>query len=71
MRLPLISPSALTGEQRPLYEDMREGIKSHFGSFVNVRSDGALVGPWNPWLHDPKFGKPVWDLVKTVVARPT
>src|SRR3954452_10923785 len=70
MRLPFISPSALTGEQKPLYEDMREGIKSHFGGFVNVRPDGALVGPWNPWLHDPKFGKPVWDLVKTMVAAP-
>jgi 4-carboxymuconolactone decarboxylase len=70
MRLPVLSPAALNDEQKPLYEDMRKGIKSYFGGFVNVRSDGALLGPWNPWLHAPKFGKPVWDLVKTMIADP-
>jgi hypothetical protein len=27
-----------------------------------MRDDGALLGPWNPWLQEPKFGKPVWEL---------
>jgi 4-carboxymuconolactone decarboxylase len=71
MRLPILVPAALESEQRPLYEDMRKGIKSHFEGFSSVRSDGALLGPWNPWLHDPKFGKPVWELVKTMAADPS
>jgi 4-carboxymuconolactone decarboxylase len=70
MRLPILSPAALGCEQNPLYEDMRNGIKSHFEGFASVRSDGALLGPWNPWLHEPKFGKPVWELVKAMVANP-
>ncbi|WP_426426116.1 carboxymuconolactone decarboxylase family protein [Bradyrhizobium genosp. A] len=71
MRLPVLSPTALRDEQKLLYEDMRKGIKSHFGGFESVRSDGALLGPWNPWLHEPKFGKPIWELVKTIVANPS
>lgn len=70
MRLPVLSPAALRDEQKPLYEDMRKDIKSYFGGFESVRSDGALLGPWNPWLHEPKFGKPIWELVKTMVANP-
>jgi hypothetical protein len=34
-------------------------IEKYFQGFVNVRDDGALLGPWNPWLREPKFGKPV------------
>ncbi|MDM5175968.1 carboxymuconolactone decarboxylase family protein [Massilia sp. DJPM01] len=52
MRLPLISPSELTPEQQPLYDDMRKGIASNFNAFVSQREDGALMGPWNPWLPD-------------------
>jgi alkylhydroperoxidase family enzyme len=29
------------------------------------------LGPWNPWLHEPKFGKPVWELVKAMVSKPS
>jgi alkylhydroperoxidase family enzyme len=71
MRLPVLSPAELTDEQKPLYKDMRAGIQSHFKGFLNVRSDGALLGPWNPWIREPKFGRPVWELVKTIVAQPS
>jgi len=50
MRLPIIPPSDLNAEQQPLYEDMRLGIAANFQGFVNVRDDGALLGPWNPWM---------------------
>lgn len=66
MRLPLIPPSALTPEQRPLYDDMREGIGKSFHDFAAVREDGALMGPWNPWISEPRIGKPIWDLVKAL-----
>ena len=71
MRLPLVSPPNLSPEQGQLYDDMRQGIESNFKGFEAVNSDGALVGPWNPWLHYPKFGGPIWELVKVLSTSPT
>lgn len=71
MRLPLISPSSLSAEQKPLYEDMRKGIETNFKGFTAIDGNGALIGPWNPWLRFPKFGKPVWELVKALSSAPT
>ena len=69
MRLPLIAPSELTDEQRPLYEDMRQGIASNFNVFKTITKDGALMGPWNPWLHEPAIGKAIWDLTLAMTAK--
>ncbi|HWY66287.1 MAG TPA: hypothetical protein VNX61_13835 [Rhizomicrobium sp.] len=69
MRLPLIAPSELTPEQKPLYEDMRKGIASHFNLFQVERDDGALMGPWNPWLHEPVIGGAIWNLTLAMTAK--
>jgi 4-carboxymuconolactone decarboxylase len=45
MRLHIIPPSNLNAEQKPLYDEMRHGIAANFQGFVNVRDDGALLGP--------------------------
>lgn len=71
MRIPLISPLELTEEQKPLYSDMKKGIASNFNAFIAIAPDsdpkaGALMGPWNPWLHSPKIGKAVWNLTKAM-----
>ena len=71
MRLPLIAPADLTPEQRPLYDDMRTGIEKNFQGFKTISKDGALLGPWNPWLHEPKFGKPIWDLTLALSVSPS
>jgi 4-carboxymuconolactone decarboxylase len=71
MRLPIIAPDRLSDEQRPLAADMKEGIAKSFQGFVNIRDDGALLGPWNPWLSEPKFGKPVWELTKVMASNPS
>ena len=71
MRLPLIAPADLTAEQKPLYEAMRQGIASNFNAFKTVREDGALMGPWNPWLHEPAIGKAIWDLTLAMTANAT
>jgi alkylhydroperoxidase family enzyme len=71
MRLPLIAPADLTPEQRPLYDDMRKGIAGNFSAFKTVREDGALMGPWNPWLHEPVIGKAIWDLTLAMTAQAT
>jgi alkylhydroperoxidase family enzyme len=26
------------------------------------------MGPWNPWLHAARFGKPIWELTKAISA---
>ncbi|MGL4312691.1 MAG: carboxymuconolactone decarboxylase family protein [Sphingomonas sp.] len=71
MRLPLIDPAQLTDEQKPLYEDMKAGIASNFNDFQTVDANGALMGPWNPWLHEPMIGKAVWDLTKAMSMQAT
>jgi alkylhydroperoxidase family enzyme len=71
MRLPLIPPAELTPEQRPVYDDMRAGIEKNFQGFKTIAADGALMGPWNPWLHEPKFGKPIWDLTLALSISPS
>lgn len=71
MRLKPIAPADLTPEQRTLYDDMREGIATTFKGFIATREDGALLGPWNPWLHEPAFGKASWDLVRALADNPS
>jgi 4-carboxymuconolactone decarboxylase len=71
MRLSIIAPDELSDEQKHLAVDMKEGIAKSFQGFVNIRGDGALLGPWNPWLHEPKFGKPVWELTKSMASNPS
>src|ERR1700684_2466476 len=71
MRLPLIAPADLTAEQRPLYDDMKAGIEANFQGFKTIAENGALLGPLNPWLHEPKFGKPIWDLTLALSVSPS
>jgi 4-carboxymuconolactone decarboxylase len=70
MRLPLIAPSKLNAEQQRLYDDMRHGIEQNLKGFTAIDDAGRLIGPWNPWLHFPKFGGPVWELVKALSTSP-
>lgn len=71
MRLPPIAPADLTEQQKPLYEDMKRGISSNFNDFKTVDGAGALIGPWNPWLHEPVIGKAVWELTKAMSMQAT
>ncbi|MGO8920786.1 MAG: carboxymuconolactone decarboxylase family protein [Stellaceae bacterium] len=71
MRLPLIAPADLGSEQRPVYDNMRAGIEKNFRGFKTIAANGALLGPWNPWLHEPKFGKPIWDLTLALSVSPS
>src|SRR5215468_9895748 len=71
MRLRLIAPADLSPEQSPVYEDMRTGIEKNFQGFSTIAKNDALMGPWNPWLHEPKFGKPIWELTKALSFSPS
>jgi 4-carboxymuconolactone decarboxylase len=71
MRLPLIPPSELGVEQRPLYDDMREEIGRDLQGFKAIDDSGALIGPFNVWMRAPKWGRPIWDFLKAMYAAPT
>jgi 4-carboxymuconolactone decarboxylase len=71
MRVPPIAPADLTAEQRPLYDDMLEGIRQNFRGFTSTDDKGAMLGPFNPWLHSPQWGGPIWELVKSLSVSPT
>lgn len=70
MRLPQLDHSALSGERRALYEDMKAGIQANFKGFTAIDADENLVGPWNPWLTFDRYGGPVWSLVKALAQSP-
>jgi 4-carboxymuconolactone decarboxylase len=70
MRLPLLPPSSVPPAKRPLYDDMKRGIETNFKGFQAIADDGALIGPWNPWLQFDKFGGPVWELTKAMSTSP-
>ncbi len=71
MRLKPIPPEELTAEQRPVYDDMKAGITKGFSGFKAVREDGALIGPWTPWLHAGRTGKAIWELTKALSSDST
>jgi alkylhydroperoxidase family enzyme len=66
MRLPLLSPSGFSPEQKALYDDIMEVVDAHFGNFVVKRKDGALMGPFNAMLHFPVFGRAAWAMNRTM-----
>jgi 4-carboxymuconolactone decarboxylase len=73
LRLPPIPPATLTETQKSLYADMKKGIASNFNLFLTVAPEGganagALLGPWNPWLHEPRIGAAIWELTKAMTA---
>jgi len=64
-------PDQVIATLRAVYEDMKAGIASNFNVFKTIREDGALMGPWNPWLHEPVIGKAIWDLTLAMTAKAT
>jgi 4-carboxymuconolactone decarboxylase len=71
VRLPLISPSELDPEQRPLYADMVGEIRRNYVGFKAIDDAGALLGPFNAWIRAPKWGRPIWDMLKAVATLST
>lgn len=71
MRLPLIEPVRLTPEQRSLYDEMRIGIASSYAGLTIESKQGALAGPFNPWLHQPDLGKAIWELNRALATATT
>ncbi len=68
MRLPTLAPDQLTPEQRQLYDRNREQIAHGFTSFKTAREDGALLGPWGVFLHEPPVGQAHYDVIGAITA---
>ncbi len=68
MRLPTLPPDQLTAEQRALYTRNREQIAHGFTAFRTMREDGALLGPWGVFLHEPAFGQAHYDVIGAITA---
>lgn len=66
MRLPPLTVEELSVDQRGLYDDIVDVIEKHFGELVTRRHDGALIGPFNGWLHFPQFGSAAWAFNKAL-----
>ena len=68
MRLPTLPPDQLTPEQRALYDRNRLQIAHGFNAFRTTREDGALLGPWGVFLHEPPVGQAHYDLIGALTA---
>jgi 4-carboxymuconolactone decarboxylase len=68
MRLPLITPDRLSPEQKPLYDAFRHQIEGGYTGFKTVADDGALLGPWSVWIHEPAVGEAVRRLLDAVAG---
>lgn len=66
MRLAPIAPKDLSPQQLALHNAMKASIEKYLGGFIWQRADGALIGPFNPLLHFPQFGKPILELFRAL-----
>ena len=68
MRMPTLTPDALSPAQKALYDRNRRQIAHGFTAFTTARDDGALLGPWGVFLHEPAVGEAHYDLIDAVTA---
>lgn len=70
MRLQYLTPAELSADQKNLYNDMAAGIARSYHGVQTKTPSGALVGPFNPWLHEPDFGDAIWRLNRALNKSP-
>lgn len=66
MRLPPIAPAELRPDQQSLFDAMTAGVAAKYDAFITARQDGAMLGPWNAWLHDPELGQAFWTVTQAM-----
>ena len=70
MRLKYLQPDELPPDQKSFYDEMLKGIEKNYTGSQTKTASGALVGPFNPWLQAPKFGRPVWAFNRSLNVDP-
>ena len=68
LRLSPIPPDELTADQRELYDEMQSGIALSYKGVQTADEQKALIGPFNPWLHEPDIGRAIWKLNRILSA---
>ena len=68
MRMPPVAPDDLTAEQRALYDRNRRQMEHGFTAVKTVAADGALLGPWGIFIHEPTVGGPHYDVIAAATA---
>ena len=48
---------------------MSAGVSAKYSDFVTTRGDGALLGPWGAWLHDPSLGEAFWTVTQAMTQQ--
>ncbi len=70
MRLPDLTPAAMTDEQRVLHERITSGRRSSGPQhFALSDADGALTGPFGVMVHEPAMGAPLQELGSAIRYR--
>ena len=68
MRLQPILPTTFNSEQRELYDRIQAMTRGLDRGFTMARADGAMLGPYNPMLHFPQFGRAASGMNTALVA---
>lgn len=68
-RLTPLPPSEFSPEQRALYEDVQQVLPLKFSRIQTQTEQGALLGPWNPIIHEPAIGSAIWNLAKVLIVQ--
>lgn len=71
MRLAPQPPAQLSSESKAFHDQMVGVISEHLKGFVSKRSDDALIGPFNPMLRFPQFGKATWEVLVALIKSST
>ncbi|MEV4083519.1 hypothetical protein AB0J43_24955 [Nonomuraea fuscirosea] len=66
MRVPPITPSELSDEQRPLDEHVRRMLRELRAPFTSTDENGALIGPFPVMLRFPGLARPLLEWFTTV-----
>jgi 4-carboxymuconolactone decarboxylase len=68
VRLPLVPPESLTPDQQDLYQRNKAEIAKGFSAFKSMDDNGALLGPWGIFIHEPAIGQAHYDLLDAITS---
>jgi 4-carboxymuconolactone decarboxylase len=71
MRLPPLPPALLNPAQKLVFDDVSSNFEPVMKGVLPKQADGALAGPFNPMVHFPEFGKPMWEYTKALAINST
>lgn len=71
MRLPPIPPADLSPDVRDLHEGILQRMGKSLSAFTSQDAAGALIGPFPALLHFPRFGKPAFTFLDSLVGDAT